>query len=82
MKFLNLAFEYTKNTETAIDYIITNSLLHRTINTGIIKLDISDHFPIFLIAEKKRTTPEGKVQITMRFINIIVKMQNIYNLTG
>ena len=73
MKSLNLAFEYTKNTATAMDHIITNSLLHRTINTGIIKLDISGHFPVFLIAEKKRTTPEGKVQITERLINIIVK---------
>ena len=46
-----------------------NSLLHRTINTGIIKLDISDHLPIFLIAEtEKRMTPEGKVQITRRII--------------
>ena len=60
-KFLNLTFEYgfvpvinkptrvTKNTATAIDHIITNSLLHRTINTGILKLDILDQFPIFLI---------------------------------
>ena len=81
-KFLNLTFEYglvpvinkptrvTKNTATAIDYIVTNSLLHRTINTRIIKLDISDHFPIFLIAEtERRMTPEGKVAITKRLIN-------------
>ena len=58
-KFLNLTFAYdlvpvinkptrvTKNTATSIDPIITNSLLHRAINTGIIKLDISNHFPIF-----------------------------------
>ena len=33
------------------------------------KLDISDHFAIFLIAEtEKRITPEGKVQITKRLI--------------
>ena len=52
-KFLNLTFEYgfvpvinkptgvTKNAATAIYHTITNSLLHRVINTGIIKLDIS-----------------------------------------
>ena len=81
-KFLNLTFEYsldpvinkptrvTKYTATAIDPIIKNSLLHRAINTKIIKLDISDHFPIFLIAEtEKGITPEGKVQITQRLIN-------------
>ena len=49
-KFLNLTFEYgfvpvinkptrvTKNTATAIDHIITNSLLHRTINTEYLNL--------------------------------------------
>ena len=58
-KFLNLTFEYglvpvsgkpsrvTKNTATDIDHITTNSLLHKAINTGIIKLDILDHLLIF-----------------------------------
>ena len=60
----------SKNTATAIYHIITNSLLHRTINTGILKLDISEHFPIFLIAKtEKKKTPEGKVQITKRLIS-------------
>ena len=81
-KFLNLTFEYgfvpvidkpsrvTKNTAIAIDHIITNSLLHRTIDTGVLKLDISDHFPTFLVAKtEKKMTPEGKVQITKRLIN-------------
>ena len=71
-KFLNLTFEcglvlvinkptwVTKTSPTAIDHIIANSLLYRTINTGIIKLDISDHFLIFLITEtEKRVKTEG-----------------------
>ena len=67
---LNKPTRVTKNTATAIDHIITNQLLHRTINTGIIKLDISNHFPIFLIAEtEKRITPEEKVQMTKRLTN-------------
>ena len=50
--------------------VITNLPLHRTINTEIIKLDISDHFLIFLIGEtEKRMTPEEKVQITKCLIN-------------
>ena len=54
---------------TAIDHVITNSLLHRKINTEILKLDISDHFPIFLTAKtEKKMTPEGKVQVTKRLI--------------
>ena len=80
---MNLTFEYglvpvtdkptsvTKNTANALDHIITDSLIHGTINTGIIKLDISDHFPVFLIAEtEKRMTPVGgEVQITKRLVN-------------
>ena len=41
-----------------------------TINTGILKLDISDHFSIFLITKtENKMTPEGKVQITKYLIN-------------
>ena len=59
-----------KNTATAIDHIITNSLLHSTINTGTITFDILDHFPIFLIAKtERRMTPEGNVKIRKRLIN-------------
>ena len=70
-KFLNLTFEYglvpvinkptrvTKNTATTINHVTANSLLQRTMSKGIIKLDISDHFPIVLVAEKeRRITPE------------------------
>ena len=80
---MNLTFEYglvpvtdkptsvTKNTSNALDHIITDSLIHGTINTGIIKLDISVDFPVFLIAEtEKRMTPVGgEVQITKRLVN-------------
>ena len=75
MKFFNRTFEkglvpvinkptkptrVTKNTVTAVDHIITNSLLHITIRTVIIKLDVSDRFLKFLIAEtEKRITPAG-----------------------
>ena len=67
---INKLNRVTKNTVTAIHHIVTNLLLHSTINKGIIKLDISDHLPIFLIAEaEKRMTREGKVQITKCLIN-------------
>ena len=58
-EFLDLIFEYgfvsvinkpirvTKTTPTVIDYIITNSLLHGSIDTTVFKLDISNHFAIF-----------------------------------
>lgn len=53
--------------ETATDYIITNSLLHRTIDTGIIRLDILDNFPIFL-----------PVEIGKRNL-LIIQCQNIWS---
>ena len=60
--FFNLIFQHslipvinkptrvTKKSATAIDHIITNSFLNSNISTGIIKNDISDHFPIFVIS--------------------------------
>ena len=57
---INKPTRVTKTTATVINHFIKNSLLRRTINTGMIKLDISDHFQIFLIAEteKKNNTRE------------------------
>ena len=66
-KMLNTTFEHglvpvinkptrvTRNTASAIDHIITNSLLFSKIETGIVKTDISDHFIIFILSE----TPES-----------------------
>ena len=81
-KFLNLTFEYSlvpvinkptcikKTTADAIDHIITTSVLHRTIDVGVIKLDILNHFPIYLVAGTgKRMTLGEKVQITKLLID-------------
>ena len=46
---------------TTIYHIITNSLLHRTINTGKIKLDMN--------GTEKRMTPERKVKFIKHLIN-------------
>ena len=62
--FVNLIFQHslvpivnkptrvTKNNATLIDYIITNSFTDQENLTGILKTDISDHFPIFTISVK------------------------------
>ena len=59
--FFNLAFEngvfpvinrptrITKTSETAIDHILTNTVLDFEVHSGIIKNDISDHFGIFCV---------------------------------
>ena len=38
---------------TAIDHILTNTIMDQELQNGIIKLDISDHFPIFTILNSK-----------------------------
>ena len=59
--FVNLMFRHglipivdeatrvTRNTVTAINHIITNSIINAEFKTGIIKTDISNHFPLFFI---------------------------------
>ena len=67
---INKVTRVTKTSVTAIDHIITNSYLNAHIRTGIIKTDISDHFPIFLVTN----TPDvdeysDTTTIFKRFIN-------------
>ena len=70
-KFVNLMFRHgliptlnkpirvTRNTATAIDHIITNSVINAEFKTGIIKTNISDHFPIFFIFKSVVDTTEA-----------------------
>ena len=37
----------TRQTASTINHIITNSLMHTGFKSGIIKSDMSNHFPIF-----------------------------------
>ena len=50
----------TRNAATAIDHIITNSAINAGFKTGIIKTDISDHFPIFFIFKCVVDTTEAR----------------------
>ena len=50
MPFINKPTRVTKNTATGINHIFINSVTTTKFKTGIIKLDISDHFPIFFVA--------------------------------
>ena len=80
--FLNLLFSYgmiptinkptriTKNTATAIDNIFINSFFNSSLMTGIIKTDISDHFPIFIATKNiDITTFPQKTTLYKRTIN-------------
>ena len=75
--FVNLIFQHslvpivnkptrvTKNNATLIDYIITNFFMNQDNLTGILKTDISDHFPIFTISVKRRLDSSDK-KVTIR----------------
>ena len=41
----------TRTTTTAIDHIITDAILESIMHSGIMKANISDNFPIFVILE-------------------------------
>ena len=53
-----------------IDNIITNSFFKNNVITGIIKIDINDHFPIFIIANNlSHDTYTNENVIFKRYIN-------------
>ena len=49
----------TRNTATVIDHIIINSVINTEFKTGITKIDISDHFPVFFILKCAVDTAEA-----------------------
>ena len=48
---INKPTRITRTNATAIDQILTNAFLNKQIETGIIKTEVSDHLPIFLITD-------------------------------
>ena len=67
---VNRPTRVTKNTATCIDHIYTNSYHDQNILSGIIKNDLSDHFPVFLIYENiNATTFPDKVNKQIKIIN-------------
>ena len=49
LPLIQRATRVARATTTAIDHIITDAILESTMNSGIVKGNISDHFPIFAI---------------------------------
>ena len=67
---INKVTRVTKKSATAIDHIIKNSYLNANIQTGIIKTDISDHFPISLVTNTPNINAYSKTTtIYKRYIN-------------
>ena len=66
---INKPTRVSKSNATIIDHILTNSFLNTDCSTGIIKIDISDHFPIFLISNEKISENTKHITIQKRVIN-------------
>ena len=63
---INKPTRVTETNATAIDHILTNPFLNKQIEMGIIKTEISDHFPIFLITDPI-TSSEIKIKRTLLY---------------
>ena len=66
---INTPTRGSKSNATIIDYILTNSFLNTDCFTGIVKTDISDHFPIFVISNEKISENAKHITIRKRVIN-------------
>ena len=66
MPVINKPIHVTKNTAIAIDHILIISVTTTKFKTGIIKSDISDHFPIFLVADYNIHIKETKERFIFR----------------
>ena len=61
ISLINSPTRVVKNSFSAIDHIMTN-LIDKKCETGIIKTDLSDHFPIFVNFDLKEPTPNKKTE--------------------
>ena len=50
---INKLTRFSRSNATIIDHILTNLFLNTDCFTSIIKSDISDHFPVFLMLNEK-----------------------------
>ena len=91
---INKPTRITKANATLIDHILTNDFLNTSSSTGIVKSDISDDFPIFLITSvqflgniqnkttiRKREISEKSRQYFMEILNE-VNWKHLYPLKG
>ncbi|XP_065675816.1 uncharacterized protein LOC136092023 [Hydra vulgaris] len=70
LPIINKPTRVTSNTISAIDNILTNSFLDTSLKAGIIKIDITDHFPVyFTIKHDTKINNNSKKKIYIRKIN-------------
>ena len=79
---INRPARVTWASATAIDHILTNTIMDQDLQNGIIKLDISDHFPIFTILNSKIHNQCTKTKITQTINEVSVEnFKNILSST-
>ncbi|XP_065660400.1 uncharacterized protein LOC136084231 [Hydra vulgaris] len=79
---INKATRVTKKSSTLLDNVITNNFHNSRFKTGIIKTDLTDHFPIFFITESVTlNNATHKSTVFMRQINesSICQFKNLLN---
>ena len=77
---INKPTRATKTNATAIDIIITVVFLNKQIETGIIKTEISGHFPILLITDPITSSEtKNRTLLFKRTINTATK-ENFKNI--
>ena len=69
LPMINKPTRASKSDATIIDHILTNSFPNTACFTGIVKTDISDHFPIFLISNEKISKNAKHITMRKRVIN-------------
>ena len=81
MPVINKPTRVPKNTATTIDHIFINSVTTTKFKTGIIKSDISDHFPIFVVSNYNIHIKETKECFKFRrnLSDIFVEKNQIQN---
>ena len=65
---INKATRITPTSESSLDHISTN-LNYSSIKCGVLESDVSDHFPIYAIANFKPTKLKTSTQYTRRFFS-------------
>ncbi|XP_065639571.1 uncharacterized protein LOC136072316 [Hydra vulgaris] len=67
---INKPTRVTPTSITAVDNILTNSIFDTSLKAGIIKTDISDHFPVFFsLTQDIKSINSCKIKIYKRKIN-------------
>ena len=70
LSLINKPTRVSKHSSSCIDHIYTNSFINQDLLTGIIKTDLTDHFPVFIVDRNMSTT---------NYPDSVVKQIRIFN---